>query len=71
MRLGKQLGSIVGSGVVFLTTGLAGAHPGHGETDAAAPAHYVVEPVHSLPVLILVGALAVVWLCSRAVRLRR
>ena len=40
--------------------GVAWPHPGHGVTDPETPAHYVVEPVHAWPVLILVGTIALV-----------
>lgn len=34
------------------------AHPGHGNIPADQPAHYVFEPVHAVPLLLIVGAVA-------------
>lgn len=49
-------------------SGVVWAHPGHGVTDPETPAHYVVEPAHALPVLILIGAIALVAYRVRAGR---
>lgn len=46
----------------------AWAHPGHGVTDPQTPAHYVMEPVHALPLLSLLAAAA---LAACRVRARR
>jgi hypothetical protein len=43
----------------------AWAHPGHGMTDPETPAHYVIEPVHAVPVLILIAACALVAYLAR------
>ena len=37
------------------------AHPGHGVTDPEGPAHYVLEPLHALPVLLVALSIAAVW----------
>jgi hypothetical protein len=55
----------------FLTTGVALAHPGHGTTEGDTAAHYLLEPVHGLPLLLLAGAVAVSWTVFRGVRRRR
>lgn len=47
------------------------AHPGHGVIDDQSPAHYVLEPVHALPLLLLAGACAGAWYAVRALRQRR
>ena len=48
------------------TSGSLLAHPGHGVTDASSPAHYILEPLHIAPVLIVATAAAVVfWLLRR------
>ncbi len=36
-------------------TGSALAHPGHGTTDPGSLLHYLTEPVHVLPVALVVG----------------
>lgn len=47
-------------------TGSLGAHPGHGVTDPSSVAHYVLEPLHVAPVLIVAAAAALVlWLRRR------
>jgi len=43
------------------------AHPGHGETEGGSPEHYLVEPVHVLPVF---AAILVLVLMSGRVRRR-
>ena len=48
--------------------GLSGplqAHPGHGTTAPDSPAHYIFEPIHALPVVTLVVAIAGVVLFLR------
>jgi hypothetical protein len=54
---------------------LANAHPGHGHTDPRSAAHYVVEPVHVMPVVVIAGALVLaaltlylVWRARRSGR---
>lgn len=42
----------------FSATGRLFAHPGHGTTTPDSPAHYVFEPVHALPVVAIVVAIA-------------
>ena len=46
------------------------AHPGHGVTDPETPAHYVLEPVHAIPVLLLLAACLLVALRRRAANRR-
>lgn len=54
----------------LLAPALALAHPGHGHTDASAPAHYIGEPMHALPialgvaitVLVIAATLLARWL---------
>lgn len=46
------------------------AHPGHGVTDPETPAHYVLEPVHAIPVLLLVAACVMVGIRRRAANRR-
>ena len=41
------------------------AHPGHGVTPPESPAHYVLEPLHALPVLLIVVAIVCVRVISR------
>lgn len=53
---------------LICATGNAWGHPGHGVTDPETPAHYVVEPVHALPLLMLIAACA---LAAYRVRSRR
>jgi hypothetical protein len=53
------------------TGATAFAHPGHGVTDDQSVVHYIVEPVHSLPLILLGAACAAGWLVFRAVRHRR
>ena len=55
-----------------LSSGAAAfAHPGHGMTDDQSVVHYVAEPVHSLPLILLGAACAAGWLVLRAVRRQR
>jgi hypothetical protein len=59
------------SGLCFLIQGTsAWAHPGHGQTEPTSPAHYLVEPLHVAPVLlILLGAGAtLVWMFRSSVQ---
>ncbi len=46
----------------------ASAHPGHGVTQPETAAHYVLEPLHALPVLLIALAIGGVL---HAARLRR
>lgn len=55
----------VATACLMLPAGSVWAHPGHGSTDPAGPAHYVLEPLHALPVLLLVLAAGGVWSVSR------
>lgn len=38
---------------VALAAGAALAHPGHGATEPESAVHYVAEPVHGLPLLLI------------------
>ncbi|MCA9074324.1 MAG: hypothetical protein R3B91_14635 [Planctomycetaceae bacterium] len=40
------------------------AHPGHGTTDPQSVTHYVGEPVHALPLVLIVVAVAALSLLS-------
>lgn len=44
----------------FLGAAAADAHPGHGATPPDSLRHYVLEPVHGLPLLLLVAAVVAV-----------
>ncbi len=55
----------------FLTSGVALAHPGHGTTAGDTAVHYLLEPLHGLPLLFLMGVVAVSWMVFCAVRRRR
>lgn len=41
---------------------LVQAHPGHGVTDPRTPSHYAIEPVHVVPVVVVVAALVIAML---------
>ena len=56
---------------VLLSRAAAFAHPGHGVTDDQSVVHYVAEPVHSLPLVLLGAACAAGWLVFRTVRRRQ
>ncbi len=56
------------SACFMLHADLAWAHPGHGVSDPAGPAHYVLEPLHSLPIVLI--ALGIVGVCGGARLLR-
>ena len=68
-------------GYLALCAGLCGtpalAHPGHGSTPPESVEHYVVEPVHSLPMGMAIGATFMAgivlfrWLSPRAIRARQ
>jgi hypothetical protein len=49
-----------------LAPGLAIAHPGHGTTAPESVQHYVLEPVHAVPVVILLVAIGGLWVWLRA-----
>jgi len=51
----------------FLTTSPALAHPGHGVTEGDSAVHYLVEPLHIGPVLLLLaaGLTTALWLKRR------
>lgn len=50
---------------LLLPVDAAWAHPGHGVTPPESPAHYVLEPIHALPVLLIVFAIIGVRVISR------
>jgi hypothetical protein len=50
---------------LLLPAEAAWAHPGHGVTPPDSPAHYVLEPLHALPVLLIVLAIVGVRVVSR------
>ena len=37
------------------------AHPGHGTTEPETISHYALEPIHLLPVAVLIAATGIVW----------
>jgi hypothetical protein len=41
------------------------AHPGHGTRDPAAVSHYLLEPNHLLPLLVLCLAAGGIWMALR------
>jgi hypothetical protein len=41
--------------IIATTSRIALAHPGHGVTDPDSVAHQIVEPVHAVPWILLVG----------------
>lgn len=53
------------SAFLVFPAGSVWAHPGHGVTDSAGPAHYVIEPLHALPILLLALAIGGVWAATR------
>ena len=53
------------SAFLVFPAGSAWAHPGHGVTDSQGPAHYLIEPLHVLPVLLLGLAIGGVWTSTR------
>ncbi len=56
--------------LVLLDGALVSAHPGHGTTPPESVRHYVLEPVHGLPLLLLVGAVVAVSLAYQWQRKR-
>jgi hypothetical protein len=44
---------------------LAWAHPGHGTTEPASVEHYLFEPVHAVPLVVLAVAVAAAGLIKR------
>jgi hypothetical protein len=50
---------------LILHAGSVWAHPGHGSTDPDGPAHYALEPLHMLPILLPALAMAGIWGVSR------
>ena len=65
--------SVIGAGLgalasLVLFNRLVLAHPGHGTSDPSGLPHYVTEPVHLVPLVIVAGAVvlcACVWVKSR------
>ncbi len=57
----------------LLTTGPVLAHPGHGITEGDSAVHYLLEPVHAAPViLLLIGGIGLgLWRKRRNDRLKR
>ncbi len=49
----------------MLVPSLALAHPGHGSTPPSSVAHYLVEPEHSVLLLVAVVAAALIFLDRR------
>jgi hypothetical protein len=48
---------------------LSAAHPGHGLTEPSSWQHYIVEPVHAVPVLLVIAAaIALVVAVARGTR---
>jgi hypothetical protein len=43
---------------------VARAHPGHGTTDPSSVTHYVLEPVHATPLVVIVLAVVAISLMS-------
>lgn len=41
--------------ILAVSSSVALAHPGHGVTDPDSVAHQIVEPVHAVPWLLLIG----------------
>lgn len=62
MGMASRCRRIVGVTVcLMLLADSVWAHPGHGMTDPEGPVHYVLEPLHALPVLLVVLAIGAVW----------
>ena len=47
------------------------AHAGHGVTPADSAAHYILEPLHFVPVALLVVAAGLAWAAFRERRVDR
>lgn len=41
-----------------LTASTLWAHPGHGQIPAEQPAHYLLEPLHAVPIVAIVALIA-------------
>ena len=58
-------------GTALLSAGSAAlAHPGHGRIPADQPAHYVLEPLHAIPLLAIAATITGVVLYVRRARQR-
>lgn len=55
--LSRRLSFSLGLAAVVSPT-LAWAHPGHGQTNPESVAHFALEPIHSVPVVALLLAVA-------------
>lgn len=64
LLLWSLIGTLVAAPVAY-------GHPGHGATNDQSVVHYLVEPVHSLPLLLLAVGCAAGWYALRAARKRR
>lgn len=62
---------LISSPAVFTCLpGVVWGHAGHGVTPPDAPQHYVLEPIHSLPVVLIALSAVGLWGVSRLVRKR-
>ncbi len=62
--------SILGAFALVLNSGMAWAHPGHGEFGAATAAHYLSDPYHGTVAIaaLIAAVIAVGWLGRRVRR---
>jgi MYXO-CTERM domain-containing protein len=69
MRLGKR--AFGGAGATLAIANAAAAHPGHGLAGGSAHwLHYLSDPLHVAPPVLVGLALLLVWQRRRAVRAR-
>jgi hypothetical protein len=55
---------------LLTTSGLVWAHPGHGTTEPKSIDHYVLEPIHGLPVVTILAVIAAVFVVRHGKRSR-
>jgi hypothetical protein len=69
MRLGKR--ALGAAGATLVIASAAAAHPGHGLAGGSAQwLHYLTDPLHVAPPVLVGLAVALVWQRRRALRAR-
>ena len=65
LHMSRIVARFVVGGGILLNGQFAWAHPGHGTSDSQSLTHFVTEPLHVVPAILLVSGIALALLAYR------